>query len=119
VFVMVGSPDVVEGNYESTKTRRHEDTKKAKVSGARLYEVAQGFSPAITFFVFVVAPLSLVLYARAYCVFPPICTSKPSGSWTWKLPSVVRIFNPRRFSSASTFGLTDLSVSQLASVYAT
>ncbi len=53
-----------------------------------------------------------------YCVLPPICASKPSGSWTWKLPSVARIFNPRRFSSASTAGLTALSVSQLASVYA-
>jgi len=53
-----------------------------------------------------------------YCVLPPICASKPSGSWTWKLPSVARIFNPRRFSSASTVGLTVLSVSQLASVYA-
>lgn len=53
-----------------------------------------------------------------YCFFPPICTSKPSGSCTWKLPSVTRIFSPRRFSSASTAGLTDLSASQLASVYA-
>src|SRR6187549_3432638 len=51
-----------------------------------------------------------------HCFFPPICTSKPSGSGTWKLPSVTRIFKPRRFSSASTAGLTVLSVSQLASV---
>src|SRR4029450_1658908 len=50
-----------------------------------------------------------------YWFLPPICTSKPSGSCTWKLPSVVRIFRPRFFNSASTAGLTLLSVSHPAS----
>src|SRR6266850_7176388 len=48
--------------------------------------------------------------------FPPICTSKPSGSLMWKLPGVSRTSNPRRFSSAPTASLTFLSVSQLAIV---
>src|SRR5438876_9109204 len=54
----------------------------------------------------------------SHCVLPPICTSKPSGSCTWKLFPVTRIIKPRRFSSASTAGFTLLSVSQFASVYA-
>jgi hypothetical protein len=51
-------------------------------------------------------------------VFPPNCTSKPSGSLMYKLLSISRsrTSSPRRSSSASTAFLTFLSESQPAIV---